>query len=97
MVPPVPGRKPGEPTLLGRYWTLPLRSTVPPASTLKNAPLPGKTVLLPAFRTNVPAVTFVVLLNHCLEESLNVPGMAFIRLLAEVMAPVMSSVAPDST
>ena len=68
-----------------------------PASILKSAPEPGKIVLVPAPSVSVPPVTLVVELYHCFADNLSVPGRAFIRLLAEVMAPVMSSVAPDST
>ena len=53
--------------------------------------------MVPAASVSVPPVTLVVLLYHCFADNLSVPGRAFIRLLAEVMAPVMSSVAPDST
>ena len=70
---------------------------MPPTSTLNRAPEPGKIVLAPAASVRVPPVTLVVLLYHCFADSLRVPLAAFIRLLAEVMAPVRSSVEPDST
>ena len=97
MAPPVPGRAPGELMLPGTYWTDPFRSMVPPPSTLSRALEPGKIVLAPALSVRVPPVTLVVMLYHCFADNFNVPGKAFIRLLAEVMPPVMSSVEPSST
>ena len=57
MVPPPPGATPRE-LMRPTYWTVPLRSTVAPDSTLKVEPS-GEIVLSPAPRMSVPPATVV--------------------------------------
>ncbi len=57
MVPPPPGAAPRE-LMRPTYWTVPLRSTVAPDSTLRVVPR-GEIVLSPAPRISVPPATVV--------------------------------------